>query len=253
MAFRFFIVCALLAPVKFVIAQPLEKFEVASIRPSDFKPGEPAHVEYDSFPGSRLVIQNLSLRSIVLSAYNLSQDRFLSGAPSWFQNRYNIQAKGSSPRELTDSEFKPALRALLEERLHLKYHLETREVPAFSLVVAQGGPKVTRSAPGARWAGARWRSRTSVSAEAITMALFAKLMSSKPELENRIVIDNTGLAGNFDIELKWRPESLDGTSSSLAEWPSIFEALEKLGLKLVGTKAPQSILVIDHVEPPTAN
>jgi uncharacterized protein (TIGR03435 family) len=255
MALRYFLVLQLVGFANLLVAQPLEKFEVASFKPSEFKPGEMAPVQFDSLPGSRIVVRNLSLRFIITIAYGVLRDDLIEGAPAWLTDRYNLDAKGDSQKELTDAEFKPALRSLLEERLHLVTHWETKEIPVFSLIVGPGGPKLTRSSPDSVWAGPKWSSRNKVSFPAITIPLFAKAMSSKPDLESRVLIDNTGLTGNFDIDLEWRPDSLAGVDSDpqLAQLPSIFSVFEKLGLKLVSTKAPQPVLVIDRVEKPSEN
>ena len=68
----------------------------------------------------------------------------------------------------------------------------------------------------------------------------------------RIVIDRTGLTGYYDITLKWTPDG-SATSDPSAP-PDLFTALEEqLGLKLVATKAPVDVLVVDHVERPSEN
>ena len=73
----------------------------------------------------------------------------------------------------------------------------------------------------------------------------------------RVVLDRTGLTGDFDVELQWTPDRvpLAGDASNPApspDGPSIFTALqEQLGLKLESTKGPVDVLVIDHVEQPT--
>ncbi len=75
----------------------------------------------------------------------------------------------------------------------------------------------------------------------------------------RTVIDKTGLAGNYDFELKWTPEhgdqpSADSGQTDAQSGPSIFTALEEqLGLKLQPSKGPVQTLVVDHVEMPTEN
>lgn len=65
----------------------------------------------------------------------------------------------------------------------------------------------------------------------------------------RPVEDHTGIAGNFDLELKWSPdETQDATE------PSLPEALrEQLGLKLVPARGTQETIAIDSVSRPTPN
>ncbi len=71
----------------------------------------------------------------------------------------------------------------------------------------------------------------------------------------RPVINNTGLTGGFDYDLRWAPEQAvpDGAVRESA-LPSIFTALEEqLGLKLVPSRGPVEVLVIDSVEMPAPN
>ena len=77
----------------------------------------------------------------------------------------------------------------------------------------------------------------------------------------RTVIDKTGYTETFDAAMEWTPDGpLPGDDPSKPAppsdnaGPSIFTALqEKLGLKLESTKGPVEVLVIDHVEKPSAN
>lgn len=84
----------------------------------------------------------------------------------------------------------------------------------------------------------------------ITMKAFAGLtLSSRVNLK-RAVIDKTGLQGQFDIHLEFAP--VEGQTASDA--PSLFTALqEQLGLKLADASGPVEVLVVDHVEKPSAN
>jgi len=72
-----------------------------------------------------------------------------------------------------------------------------------------------------------------------------------------IVVNQTGLPGRFDFDLDYAPEVSPNTvvdATAGASAPSIFTAVqEQLGLKLESQREPRDVLVIDHVERPTAN
>jgi uncharacterized protein (TIGR03435 family) len=88
---------------------------------------------------------------------------------------------------------------------------------------------------------------------------------------DRTVIDETGLTGNYDFELKWIPDSRparlpsapdaqtppvrDGESAPApTDGPSIFNAIqEQLGLKLEPKKGVVALYTIEQAEKPSAN
>jgi uncharacterized protein (TIGR03435 family) len=109
------------------------------------------------------------------------------------------------------------------------------------------------------------RGDLSINAESLDM--FADVLSRQREI-GRLVVDKTGLKGNYDFTLKWTPEEGQGQMSGLpgggpprdaapppdATGPTIFTALqEQLGLKLESQKGPVDTLAIDHVEKPSEN
>ena len=65
------------------------------------------------------------------------------GGPDWLRSeRYTIEAvAGSGRASNAEAMSGPMLRRLLENRLRLKAHIETEQIPAFALTVAKGGPK----------------------------------------------------------------------------------------------------------------
>jgi uncharacterized protein (TIGR03435 family) len=176
------------------------------------------------------------------------------------------------------------LQTLLADRFKLAVHRETKEAPMYALVIARRdgrlGPKLHPTAgdcaawiadgrrgapPGSRPGpppaagdlpcGRQMVNGFAIRGSAMTLARLADMLSPRVE---RPVQERTGLAGNFDLDLQWRPEPgkegpLDaGLSESLPT--SIFTALqEQLGLKLESTKGSADVLVIDHVEQPTPN
>jgi uncharacterized protein (TIGR03435 family) len=96
----------------------------------------------------------------------------------------------------------------------------------------------------------------------MTVYEFFKLVLGDPQLGlDRPLVDKTGIPGKFDFHLNFALEDpsrilipdkaaapLDG-----AVGPSIFTAIEDLGLKLEATKGPGTFLVIDSIERPTEN
>ena len=102
-----------------------------------------------------------------------------------------------------------------------------------------------------------------IAGSGFALSAFANAIS--PTVQ-RIVVDRSGLSGNYDWYVKWTPEKLPqrapGTPADQPfrmngveidpNGPSIFTAVqEQLGLKLEATRGPVEVLVIDHVERPT--
>jgi uncharacterized protein (TIGR03435 family) len=56
------------------------------------------------------------------------------------------------------------------------------------------------------------------------------------------------LTGLFDLNLDF---NVDKSKSD--EGPAIFEAVQRVGLKLEAQQGPVEVVVIDHVEKPSAN
>ena len=64
-------------------------------------------------------------------------------------------------------------------------------------------------------------------------------------------MDETGLTGTFDFTLQMPMSVLQGDMDERTA--AFFGAVQELGLKLVPKKAPLDVIVIDHLEKPTAN
>jgi uncharacterized protein (TIGR03435 family) len=72
----------------------------------------------------------------------------------------------------------------------------------------------------------------------------------------RTVVNNTGLSGKYDVSLVPLAESLSASSAYEADDMNLvlIDAIEKqLGLKTETIRAADEILVIDHIERPSAN
>jgi len=169
---------------------------------------------------------------------------------------YDIAAKTASP--VPESQLKLMLQTLLKERLGLSYHVETRQIPVYALVVAGNGPKFHKSetegdAKVELVSGRTWM----MSFARVSMARLAQNMD--PPVTSRHVVDETGLAGVFDFILDlghWildQPPAGPGTAIDL-EGAYKWALPGQLGLRLEPKMAPLAVMVIDHVEKePTAN
>jgi uncharacterized protein (TIGR03435 family) len=190
--------------------------------------------------------------------------------PEWINSaRYVIRAK--PPDSIRDAmqkmspedrikEGRLMAQALLADRFKLKAHFETREMPLYDLVPAKGGAKLKEDPDSTKGAIAVGASRIRATAAPIHNLIDA--LESVADIGGQVVIDKTGLTGRYDFSLKWMPlqtAAAPGGESGAAPPPdaegaSLFTAIEEqLGLKLVSTKGPGQVLVIDHIEKPSEN
>ena len=233
-------VCVLLAMSVWCIAQIPKEFEVASVKPQ--APGD-TRVSIQPSPGG-FIANGVPLKLLIEIAYRV-KDYQISGGPDWIESdHYDVSAKAPAGFIPTGQQMQPMLQALLADRFRLKLHRETRELPAFLLVVNKGGPKLTAST--------KPDSRISVghgifTAQKIDMAGLADALATESD---RTIVDQTGLAGEYDVTLKWTPDATDQDPAAT----SLFTAIqEQLGLRLESAKAPVEILVIDSAQKASEN
>jgi uncharacterized protein (TIGR03435 family) len=104
--------------------------------------------------------ENVTVAMLVQNAYssaeNLPTDDAVTGLPDWAKVDYfSVQAKMNSDQVAAFAKLSKAeqracrqamLQALLADRFKVQVHRETRQVLAYELVVAKGGPKMTEGA-----------------------------------------------------------------------------------------------------------
>lgn len=263
------------------------KFEVASVRQNTADDGK---VMIGIQPGGRFNAVNVPLSDLIRQAYAIQRTQ-LVGAPDWVETaRYDIVAKAETdiPRMGPGTPIGPLnymLQDLLEDRFKLRVHRETRDLPVYALTFAKtdrtlgqglrastvdcaavmrgrgarGGPPPGPPPPGERPQCGMRVAPNQVLAGGVSLAQLTQMLS---QFTQRIVLDRTGLDGNFDIDLTFTPERMpQGTPPPGAptltidpNGPSLFTALqEQLGLKLESERAAVEVLVIDHVERPTSD
>jgi uncharacterized protein (TIGR03435 family) len=130
-------------------------------------------------------------------------------------------------------------------------HASTVDCPA-RLAARQQKQAVPPLPPGALECGVR-NGPGVINFGGMPMALLAQMLSNQT---GRQVVDQTGLVGNYDVELRFSLDSLRPRAAADGpplpdEAPSIFTAVqEQLGLKLEPGNAPVDRLIIDHIERP---
>jgi uncharacterized protein (TIGR03435 family) len=131
------------------------------------------------------------------------------------------------------------LRALLEERFHLKIHIESKEMPEYVLVVAKPGFKVKPVEPGPEDNESSGSQIRNLTAKRMSMESLADVVARDL---GEPVTNETKIEGVYDIELTW--SETDGDAA-----PSLFTALkEALGLRLEAHKVPVTVVVVDTVD-----
>ena len=255
-------------------AQDKLKFDVASVKPAD---RDARGMRFSTTPAAGLEAHNVTLRTLIEYAYNVRSFQ-ISGGPDWMANdRWELLAKPDPPEPAPAADIDKAeerrvydrirerTRMLLAERFHLAVRRESRDLPVYHLTIAKGGHKLQPATE----KGGITRDLGRLTGKSAEMENFAVVLSF---VLGRPVIDQTGIAGRYDFDVKWS-EEFDGRQigkekgiaippdahppdgpASDPGGPSLFTALEKqLGLKLESAKGPVDIIVVDRAERPTAN
>jgi bla regulator protein BlaR1 len=205
----------------------------------------------------------LSARLLIAFAYNVpfGFERIrVVGGPDWLgSDDYEIQAKiedsmYAAMQKMNSAQQREQVKlmeqSLLADRFKLEVHFETREMPGFALVIAKSGPKLRPAKDGES-------SRLSVRQNEMTAtAISIDQWIHSPFIGGRVVVDQTGLTGTYDFTLTWSEQSVASGAGQEngADAPSLFTAVqEQLGLKLVPTKVPVQVIIVDSIERPSAN
>lgn len=226
-------------------------FDAASIRVVESGEGGRKRENVQVNPGS-LNMRSVTLKSAIRWAYHV-MDYQVSG-PYWLgDQRFDIVAKAAGPAP--ENELRTMLQALLADRFKLKLHKETKELPAYVLVVAKGGIKFHESKEEGELAAEPDKNHLTVTLKKVPASQFVEMLS---EALRAPVINKTGLEGRYDATINMsKYMSIDTTPKDgpFDPIPMIVTGLqEELGLKLESKKMPLDLLIIDHAEKvPTEN
>ena len=238
------------------IPKPLE-FEVATIKSID--PNAGGMVGFVSYPGGRVLFGHSSLKMMMYFAYDIPESR-ISGGPDWVgKDQFDVTAvppdssesrtaKQPPVKATPSAEQRQMLQSLLADRFALKVHREIKQGPVYLLTLGSG--KLRLQDPKDRDADSRFavmqKGGGIVDGETFGVNVSMAFVAARLRLDLPVV-DETGLNGAYDFHLD--PDDPENQNYSAA----VFDAMERLGLKLKRGTGPVETLVIDHVERPSAN
>ncbi len=222
-----------------------QTFDAVSIRPAN----RDARAEVQTASGS-LTIRNQSLSFLIRWAWDMPPFQVVAPA-STSEERFDVVAKGRPTSG--DLELRQMLRTVLEERFHVKTHLEQKEMQVYELSLAKGGPKFHETTEPGEPVFDRG-GPTTLTAHRVRMKDLAVRIS---EPLGRPVIDVTGLKGRYEIKLDVSAYMLNAANgdTNLDVMSILFTGLQQqLGVKLESKKESVDILTVDSADrTPTEN
>jgi uncharacterized protein (TIGR03435 family) len=230
--------------------------------------------------------ENVSLHDMIRAAYRVEDYQISGASPDWFTSElYNVDAKAGKSvvdemqklgKDQRDLENQRMLQALLKDRFKLTLNRGTKDLPIYSLVVAEVG-KLHEAQGDCAPAPPPWKPGMPPPPPPCgSLRVFnwvgrvdglkvpiAQLVDNLSARTRRMVLDKTNLLGKYDMNLQWfpdpsefgpRPAYLPPTYQPDPNSPPLLTAIQQqLGLKLESQTAPVELLVIDHAEKPSEN
>lgn len=215
-----------------------------------------------------------------------TQNPEIEGIPKWAESqRYTINA-ASEAKPGQEMMRGPMLAALLEERFQLKIRREVRDVPVYDMTVAKGGLKLKSMPEGScipfvitfpptpppsldgdkpPCGGGRFSREGSTQTMDEPATDLESLVRQLGVFADRPIVDKTGIKGLFAVHLEFTPmvggmlmgrgapQTISEEPPDADRGPSIFTALQEVGLRLEAAKGPKGFLVIEKLERPSEN
>ena len=248
-------------PRKLMPADADPSFEVATIKPND---SGGTSMQVLTFRGRNLITVNSSLADLIMFAYSVQMKQII-GAPDWIErDRYDLNATPDQEGTPSADQVRLMIRKLLADRFQLKFHHDKGELSAFVLTVGKDGSKLKPAQPNGNLHGIGMQPAESgamMFANNSPISAFTSFLQSL--VLDRPVVDQTGLAGRYDLTVTFTPDdslfnghppAFPKLAEGVEAAPNFFDAIQQqLGLKLTVKKTQVDVLAIDHVEKPSAN
>lgn len=249
--------------------KPAESFEVASVKAVSDSGGPPNGFSMTPRRSGGRISWVTNPVLLLRYAYHLPDWRIVRADKSDKNGEepfYAIEA--TMDAAATDDQVRLMLQKLLVDRFRIASHREMKEVQGYALVVARNGPKIKPVAAGETPAmpaylsgksaeafsgriltSAEGKGTSALTGRGVTMAQLVDELSAQL---NTLVLDRTGMAGNYYFGFKFlRVGSVPAPDT---EGMTIFDAVQsELGLRLEKQKGTVEVLVVEHLEKPGEN
>jgi uncharacterized protein (TIGR03435 family) len=236
-------------------------FVVATIKPSDPN----AQGQGYGFRGEDVTTGNTSVSWLITFAYSLHANQMIGG-PKWLESdKYNLLGRPDTPGQPSREQLKIMFRKLLAERFQLKFHMEKRELAAYTITVLKTEPKfsVSTADPNSGLGVGFGLTPEGMVLNVRNAPLDSVANALQGNLLDKPVVNQTGLTGRYDFSVKFTPDPSHlarlgvfsaPATTDLDAPPSIFGAFQQeLGLKLESTKTLVDVMVIERLERPSEN
>jgi uncharacterized protein (TIGR03435 family) len=215
------------------------------------------------FRGGRYEARKATMLDLIAAAYGVDSYKIFGG-PGWLEiDRFDVIAR--TPGNTTPEARREMLKTLLADRFKLVVHNDTKPIPTFFLTVGKGKRNMKEGDSAGGNGGCQPMPPAppepgvvpydTLTCHNATMQGFINALRypASPYLGVGPVLDNTGLEGRWDFNIKWTRRALLQAAGS--DGITIFDAVDKqLGLKLESQNAPTPVVVVDHVnQKPTEN
>jgi uncharacterized protein (TIGR03435 family) len=229
-------------------------FDVATIKPSSpDTPGVMFNLRARQFTS-----RGTSAKELIKVAYNV-RGRQVFGGPSWIEElKFDVAAEPDTAGLPSEDQNRLMVRKLLEDRFHLKVHVEQKMFPVMAVTMEKDSRALVRSNPEFNGHGSIYIKQAPdgqmlVQFAGNTISQFIGLIMNL--FQDRQLVDETGLTGLYDITLTV-PASVfqNSPGGSIDErGNALIQAAQKIGFRFVQKKEPLQVIVVDQLDKPSAN
>ncbi len=246
-------------------------FDVISVKPARSDMGG----AWDNNPvNGTWTSKSMTVQNTIAFAYGVTWNR-VEGVPKTLEEPTGFTIVAKMPLKTSRKDFFLMLQSMLADRFKAVVHTEVRDIPVITIEVAKSGMKLHAAAGqcvetegNARLPAGQRRChdidvRPSMAPDrtvtweysgwSVSMADLARKLST-----DRLVVDDTGLSGLYDFDMKFETHSgqddIESQNIWQYDWRNAWEKQAGLVIDLSKTKKrPGTVVVVDHVEFPSPN